>query len=48
MIGQVWEETDLLGGGIADGFLGEHVELYLSPAPDDWWLLHAEECSARG
>jgi len=46
-IAQVWEEEDIRGGGIADSFLGEHVEPYLHPAPEDWWLLHAEERSAR-
>ncbi len=46
-ISHVWVERDLLGGGIGDGFLGEHVGPYLYPTPRNAWLLHPEERTRR-
>jgi hypothetical protein len=46
-ISHVWVEKDLRGGGIADGFLGEHVEPYLYKTPPKTWLLHSDERTPR-
>jgi len=46
-ISHVWVERDALGGGVADGFLGAHVEPYLYPTPKGTWLLHKGDGERR-
>jgi len=46
-ITHVWVEQDLLGGRLADGFLGEHLEPYLYRTPRGTWLLHPGERTRR-
>jgi hypothetical protein len=44
---QSWPEQDSLGGGVADGFLGEHLEPYLYRAPRRAWTARSKSRTPR-